>query len=749
MKRLAYLLLFAFVMMHPAMAEGAWEGTWKVAWPDGGGFLALTQQGTKVSGGYRSGHGSVEAEAAGQQLKGELYHRDSSVSFTAMLAADGASFSGQTETGNWLSGIRIADAGMGADPLGLDLSSPRAALRSFLNASNMARAGEPQALGAAVEAIDFGNNLHWADVELRYSGAEDLFEAIDLATFNLSLIPERTAGSSLKVALPRLDSTTPVPVEFTRGDDGNWRLVMPGAEALRAMSGGTLRPADSYRQLQSPRDTVRAFLEGMARWNEGGDAEAINTLDIEKVAEVLRPVEGELMAQYIIRILDRVGYMPLQSIPNSGASREPFVLYENPAGRIVIAPVGTGDDTRWKFTGADALSLRRLHRAVDALPEAHMLDGRLVPWSPMFWLRDHVKAYAPALLADTPQGRLEIWQLIAGVGGIACLAVIGWLIKMIAAWVLERGSIAPHFPNPKRLAMAIGFGLAAAIGSQVMPMIGLPATMRQYSLPVVGTILIIVLVYAGWKLIMAVSSILQKFAERTETPLDNILLTFGAGMSRVILLTVAGFSLGHLWSFPTTGLLAGLGVGGLAVAFASKETLANLLGASVLLGDRPFRTGDKIKAGDIKGWVEEVGLRSTRIRTMDDTMMIVPNGKLSDMTITNLGSSRRSLSTVLTITGGSTPQRVRTFIEGIRDRIASDSAFIPQSIEVHISGITIASIQVELFANFSTRDRMTCLDAGHELFLDILQLAERQGLTLGMATEKLPAFYLKQASSAG
>lgn len=97
MKRLAYLLLFAFVMMHPAMAEGAWEGTWKVAWPDGGGFLALTQQGTKVSGGYRSGHGSVEAEAAGQQLKGELYHRDSSVSFTAMLAADGASFSGQTD----------------------------------------------------------------------------------------------------------------------------------------------------------------------------------------------------------------------------------------------------------------------------------------------------------------------------------------------------------------------------------------------------------------------------------------------------------------------------------------------------------------------------------------------------------------------------------------------------------------------------------------------------------------------------
>ena len=745
MKRLAYLLLLALVMAVPALAEGSWEGSWKIAWPDGGGVLALTQEGPKVSGGYRSGHGSVEAVADGRQLKGKLIQRGSSVSFTAMLTADGTGFSGRTETGNWLSGVRVAEAEAKADPLAIDLSNPRAALRSFLDASNLARDGEQKAFDWAVETIDFGNDPHWLDVEARYSGAEDLFEAIDLATFSFSLIPEQPASPSLQISLPRLDSTATVNVAFARGEDGKWRLVMPGAEALRAMSGGTLRPADSYRLLQSPRDTMRAFLEGMAHWREGGDAEAISAIDLSYVTEVLKPLEGQLLAQYIIRILDRVGYMPLQSIPNSGASREPFVLFEHPEGRIVIAPIGTGEATRWQFITSGAQSLRRLHRAVDTLPEAHMLDSRLVPWSPTFWLRDRFKSYAPALLADTPGGRLEYWQMMAGLLAVLTLLGAAMIFQKAVGWLLRRPAIAPHVTNSNRIAGALGLGLAAAIASQVLPMVGLPASMRQFSLPVVGSIIIIVLVYAGWKVIMAISSILQRYTERTETPLDNILLTFSAGISRVVLLTAAGFSLGHLWSLPTTGLIAGLGVGGLAVAFASKETLANLLGASVLLGDRPFRTGDRIAAGDIRGWVEEVGLRSTRVRTMDDTIMIVPNGKLADMTITNTGSTRRSLSTVLTITGGSTPQKVRAFIDGIRDRIASDSAFLPQSIEVHISGITAASIQVELFANFSTRDRMTGLDAAHELFLDILKLAEGQGLSLGMATEKLPAFYLKQA----
>jgi len=746
MTRLVYLLLLSFLMIGSAFAEGSWQGTWKVAWPDGGGFLTLSQQGAIVSGGYRSGRGSLQGQADGQQLKGQLIHSDSAVSFIATLSADGASFSGRTETGNWLSGLRVTEAGTASHGLEIDLGSPRAALRSFLKAANLAREGDPQALGWAVEAIDFGNRPEWSDVESRYSGAEDLFEAIDLATFSLSIVPERTVASSLKVALPRLDSSATVNVEIAQAEDGNWRLVMPTPEALRAMSGGAMRPADSYRLLQSPRDTVRAFLEGMSGWQEGGRAEAIGTLDLSGVSEVLRPVEGQLMAQYIIRILDRVGYMPLQSIPNSGASREPFVLYEHPQGRIVIAPVGTGEDTRWQFTSADALSLRRLHRAVDALPEAHMLDSRLVPWSPMFWLRDRVKAYVPSLLADMPgRGRLERWQTIAALTGLTLLGLLAWLLKRAASWLLARPVLAPHIPHANRLALALALGMVTAIGAQVLPLIGMPASTRQYSLPIVGSVITLVLVYAGWQVIMAAASILQKLAEKTDTPLDNILLTFGAGMARVILLVAAGFSLGHLWSLPTTGLIAGLGVGGLAVAFASKETLANLLGAGVLLGDRPFRTGDTIKAGDIKGWVEEVGLRSTRIRTLDDSLMIVPNGKLADMTIINLLTTRRSLSTVVTVTGGSTPEKLRAFTEGIRHRIATDPAFIKEGSEVTITAINATGILVDLYASFRGRKGIECREAAHKLFLDILQLAESEGLTLGMATEKLPAFYLKQA----
>jgi MscS family membrane protein len=320
------------------------------------------------------------------------------------------------------------------------------------------------------------------------------------------------------------------------------------------------------------------------------------------------------------------------------------------------------------------------------------------------------------------------------------------LIRNAGMWLLTRPALKHHVAHPARFAAGAGIGLAFLLAGGFIPHLGLPASMRQFSLPVVASLVLIAFTYAAWQAIALLSSVLQAYAARTQTQFDNILITFGAGVARLTLVTATGLVIGHLWSVPTTGLLAGLGLGGLAIAIASKETLSNVFGAGVLLGDRPFRTGDRIIAGEINGWVEAVGIRSTRIRTLSDSLLIVPNGKLTELTINNLGARRRrTFNTTLLVTSGSTPEKLQVFTEAVAQRISSNPIYVPSATEVHISGIVADGIRVEISTALNTRSGTAFRKETHDLLLDILSMAESQGLSLVRKFERHPAYDLKEA----
>ena len=733
MSRLFYLIVWALGIATPAMAQASWSGNWEVTWAEGGGVLTLEQHGSSVRGRYDHGQGSVEAVAEGEHLKGQIIGGGAAEPFSATLSDDEESFSGHTDAGDWLRGDRIGAADSTGTRGAPDLRTPRSALREFLSAGNLARYGDHQALGLAVRVIDFDSRASGTSFKDRFSAAKTLFDTIDRASFTLAEVPIAASTPSLTISLPILDTRASVEISMSRGSDGNWRIVMPSHTGLQKMNGGEApRPADAFRKLMNPRDAMRLFLDGMYHWQDGGDLQAISTLDLSDVPALLLTNEGQLTAQVLVRVLDRVGYLPLQSIPNSVESGEPFIYFDHPAGRIVIEPVGNGSDTRWKFSRETVRDLRRLYRAIEKLPVAHTLDSRFIPPSAVFAARDVVKDYAPALLGDvTGKGRVEYWQLLAGLLTLGLIAILTLLFRRALFWLLSRPAIKHHVTHPWRLAGALGVGIAFATGAQLLAQIGFSAAARQYTAPALGTLLLAVLTYAGWATIAAISSGLEHYAERTKTGFDNIMLTFGAGVARVALVTAAGLSLGHLWSIPTTGLLAGIGISGIAVAFASRETLANIFGAGVLLGDRPFRTGDRIIAGDVNGWVEAVGLRSTRIRTLSDSLMIVPNGKLADMSINNIAAlRRRSVNTTLLVTSISRPDEIDAFTRKIQDRVLSDPLFVPEATEVNISRIDAEGVEISLSTSLNTRYGSESRKATHQLLLDILRMAEALGLSL-------------------
>lgn len=729
------IILCAVLAAGAARADGPWAGEWQLAWGNGGALVNLEQDGASVGGSF--GNGLIRGTVRDNQFSGEIVFNGDTERVTATLNADLQSFAGTTETGDWLNGVKIAPGEQKAK-VPVDLQNPRAALRSFLTASALAQAKKSYALSDALDALDFGSDEGWTSRESRFSGAQQLYQLIDRATFNMSTIPDDTTEPRITLSLPQLDSKSTVSIDMQRAPDGRWQIVMPPPDKLRAaLDSGTPQTADGFRLLQSPRDTLRAFLDGMQHWETGGEERALATIDLSHVPEVLRNAEGNFVAQYLVRIMDQVGHRTLQNVPNSGANREPFVLFELPAGRVAIEPLGTGAETRWKFSSDTAQTIRNLYRAAEQLPDNKALDPSFIPFSPMFAVRAFVKNHAPFLLNSLPgPGHIEYWQALASLLVLCAIALSTILLRGGLLWVLNRPFLMRHVKNAKGLATGLALGGSFLVGSRLIVMIGLPAATRQYTVPVLGTILILIFAYALWQLVIFVLSVLQELAEKTETAFDNILLTFTAGLAKLAIVIGAVMALSYLWSLPTTGLLAGLGISGLAVAFASKETIANLFGAGILLGDRPFRKGDRIIAGDVNGWVEAVGLRSTRIRTLYDSVLVVPNAKLADTVVNNMGARRRrSLSTTVIVTSGATPQRMEAFTNAIRQRIADDPIFEGKWAEVNISRFWTEGIDVEISTMVETRSGRASREATHKLYLDIMQIAEANGLSLAHATD--------------
>ena len=140
------------------------------------------------------------------------------------------------------------------------------------------------------------------------------------------------------------------------------------------------------------------------------------------------------------------------------------------------------------------------------------------------------------------------------------------------------------------------------------------------------------------KIVEYIGLILRKRAEETENKMDDQLIPFVMEIIKFVIYVFAGFIiLGNVLGINVTALITGLGIGGIALAMASKESLENLLGSFTIFLDRPFTVGDIVKVGAVTGVVEKVGFRSTRIKTFDRSIVTVPNKKMVDAELDNLG----------------------------------------------------------------------------------------------------------------
>jgi MscS family membrane protein len=177
------------------------------------------------------------------------------------------------------------------------------------------------------------------------------------------------------------------------------------------------------------------------------------------------------------------------------------------------------------------------------------------------------------------------------------------------------------------------------------------------------------------------------------------------------------------FGFNVTGLLAGLGVGGLAVALAAQKTVENLFGSVSLVADQPVRVGDVCRFGDTVGTVEDIGLRSTRIRTIDRTLVTVPNAQFSTLALENLSRrDRMPVRATVTLPQGTSAERVREVLAALREMIVAQPKVDPDSARVRFVRMGGEHLEVELFAYVRTSRWEEFVDIREQIFLHALEV---------------------------
>jgi len=187
-----------------------------------------------------------------------------------------------------------------------------------------------------------------------------------------------------------------------------------------------------------------------------------------------------------------------------------------------------------------------------------------------------------------------------------------------------------------------------------------------------------------------------------------------------------------------SSLVASLGIGGIAIALGAKETLGHLFGGLTIIIDKPFSVGDWIHCGDMEGTVEDIGFRSTKIKTFYDSLVTLPNSLIASSIIDNLGrrQSRRTRIT-LDLTYDTSPEEIEAFVEGIKHILKANTYVRKDYFQVYFSGYSSSSLQIFLNFFLKVSDWDTELLQKQNIFLEILRLSKELNLSFAFPTQTL------------
>ncbi len=226
---------------------------------------------------------------------------------------------------------------------------------------------------------------------------------------------------------------------------------------------------------------------------------------------------------------------------------------------------------------------------------------------------------------------------------------------------------------------------------------------------------------------------------------DRLLPFLNTVVKYVIIALGAIFVLQEL-DFDVAALIASLGVVGIGISLASQDTVGNLFGFAAIVSDDPFKVGDFVRTPDVTGIVEHVGMRSTRIRQLDQVLATVPNNLLTNAIVMNLSRmEKRRLDVTLTFTYSSTSQQLRAAIAAIRDLLLKTDNVDPESVIVHFVDFNSSSLDVRVICQVLLADWREFTALKEALLLEIMGIAEELDISFAFPSRSI---YIEDMSDA-
>jgi MscS family membrane protein len=327
-------------------------------------------------------------------------------------------------------------------------------------------------------------------------------------------------------------------------------------------------------------------------------------------------------------------------------------------------------------------------------------------------------------ILDTP-----VWRWLA----LLLMGVVLWIASRFVAWTLV-AMLRPlvgttGFAGPLRICLAVA-GFRAAI--ELAPPSSLPRLFIERALGMIFALAV------AWALAVTVDIAADRWYSRLDPRAVSFsVLPLGRQILKLSLYLAALLSVITAWGYNTTTILAGLGVGGLAVALAAQKTIENLFGGVSVIGDRPVLVGDFCRFGDRMGTVMHIGLRSTRIRTPDRTIISVPNAQFSSMPLENIsGRDKIWFHPTFNLRRDTTSDQMSGVLTSLAGILAGRDKVEVGPIPVRFIGVGPYSLDVEVTAYVKSSNGDEFLAIQQELLLAMLQAIERAGTALAVPLQE-------------
>ena len=495
-------------------------------------------------------------------------------------------------------------------------------------------------------------------------------------------------------------------------------LVLVASPAAAQLGFGSRPPQDSVPTAvspASPRAALQAFLRhaNAADWNGAAEFLAVPTAQRERaplLARRLKTVIDQRLA------LDANTLSPLVSgdTLDGDLTGDKVADLPGPTGReesLRLVRVG-GPPVRWVFSQATV-------NHVDGWFEA--LGN---PW---------VRERLPATLMGEGPFNVYWWQWI-GLGlAIPVLVLLAWGLGALLRTLLGRIArrtvtdwddvLLENLRGPFRL------WAAALAGGPVFALLELNPRANAFVAALTRGLALIAIFWALLRLIRIAQTRLQNAAWETgQGAQARTLVPLLGNFLRVTLAIIALLVALAQFGYPVGTLLAGLGIGGIAVALAAQKTVEHLFGSVSLAADKAFRVGDWVRAGTTEGEVQRIGLRSTSFRTIDRTVVRVPNGRLADERIETFGERDRILlRTDIDLTYDTAPEQIQRIRDALEEALRAHPKIWPDAVRVHVVAFTDSAVRLNVVSWFQTTDWTEFLQIRHDMLLHFMRIVGEGG----------------------